>query len=562
MNIIIIDDELNQIEALCNKIENLGHKVYKEQNISAGLKRIENNLDEIDVVMLDNQMPGFENEKLTLSSGKDLGRYLSENKKYENLYIIMVTGRGTEDLPKEVLLEFGFHEYLTKDSGEHQDFILKMILTRAQRFVNLQREKRDLQRQKEKRWFDLIHKLDAGIKFENYDRIIQDYIGKSDQMLQILEYCERYAKTDLPVLITGESGTGKEVIAKIIKHICFPKDSENKEMISVNCSAIHKDILESELFGHKKGAFTGAIEDKKGHFENASGGILFLDEIGDLSLSAQAKILRAIQEKKIVRVGESKDREINVKLILATHMDLTKLIEDGKFRSDLYYRIQGMFPKLPKLIDRGRNEIERLINIFQDEFKRDNTDVKSNLTDEIINFIVSIEDYQWPGNVRELKNFIQNLLLLSPEGNISKEKCMEYFGAWTKKHSFLLASEKSKDDKEIIRKYENNKLSVSEYLDNFDFKETNIAKYDKVLRSIQNFIIRMLEHLFERTRDTKGEPRSLEAMSKLDNKITKTPQAYDLLKRLLKVDKNISSYKSYPLLAQIYKKAVNNRKGK
>ncbi len=241
-------------------------------------------------------------------------------------------------------------------------------------------------------------------------KISKDYemIGKSQAIIQIKEMIEKVAPTEARVLITGANGTGKELVA----HWLHEKSKRNKApLIEVNCAAIPSELIESELFGHKKGSFTGAIKDRTGKFEAANGGTLFLDEIGDMSLSAQAKVLRALQEGKIQRVGDAKDIEVNVRVIAATNKDLQKEIEDKKFREDLYHRLAVILIAVPSLNDR-RDDIPILIEYFAMKIAKEQGTSTKVFKAKAIKLL---QEYNWTGNIRELRNVVERLIILGEE---------------------------------------------------------------------------------------------------------------------------------------------------
>ncbi|MFT6761082.1 MAG: two-component system nitrogen regulation response regulator NtrX, partial [Psychroserpens sp.] len=241
-----------------------------------------------------------------------------------------------------------------------------------------------------------------------------EMIGESAGIKQVLDMIEKVAPTDARVLITGPNGTGKELVAKAIH-----EKSERAEnaLIEVNCAAIPSELIESELFGHEKGAFTSAIKQKKGNFEAASGGTLFLDEIGDMSLSAQAKVLRALQEGKISRVGGEKEIQVDVRVIAATNKDLRKEIEAGNFREDLYHRLGVILIKVPALNDR-KDDIPLLVHHFLQMICDDQGVAKKAIDASAIK---ELQDYNWTGNIRELRNVIERLVILSGKSITKKD---------------------------------------------------------------------------------------------------------------------------------------------
>jgi DNA-binding NtrC family response regulator len=241
-----------------------------------------------------------------------------------------------------------------------------------------------------------------------------EMIGESDGIRQVMEMIEKVASTDARVLVTGPNGTGKELVARAIHE--KSERSENA-LIEVNCAAIPSELIESELFGHEKGAFTSAIKQKKGNFETASGGTLFLDEIGDMSLSAQAKVLRALQESKITRVGGEKEIQVDVRVIAATNKDLRKEIEAGTFREDLYHRLGVILIKVPALNDR-KDDIPLLVEHFLGIICDDQGVAKKQIDATAIK---ELQDYNWTGNIRELRNVVERLIILSGKSITKKD---------------------------------------------------------------------------------------------------------------------------------------------
>lgn len=233
-----------------------------------------------------------------------------------------------------------------------------------------------------------------------------EMIGESSVILQIKEMIEKVAPTEARVLITGANGTGKEMVA----HWLHQKSNRSSgPMIEVNCAAIPSELIESELFGHKKGSFTGAINDRAGKFETANNGTIFLDEVGDMSLSAQAKVLRALQENKISRVGSNRDIKVNVRVIAATNKDLMKEIEVGKFREDLYHRLAVILINVPSLNDR-RSDIPILIEYFSKKIVKEQGTSQKKFSKKAVKLL---QEYNWTGNIRELRNVVERLIILS-----------------------------------------------------------------------------------------------------------------------------------------------------
>ena len=299
---------------------------------------------------------------------------------------------------------------LTKDTQidfEETVRILSIISSLFAQYISshvaLEQEKQRLQELKQ------YYKMEWDSKVHNFG----DIVGDSEQMQNVYKVVERIAQSDVTVLVRGETGTGKELVAAAIH-----KRSKRAEepFIKLNCAAITDTLLESELFGHEKGAFTDAKETRKGRFELADGGTLFLDEIGDISASAQVKLLRVLQEREFERVGGSKTIRVNVRLVAATNRDLEQMVKDGEFREDLYYRLNVIPIDLPPLRKRGK-DIELLVNFFL-ERSMQNHKKRVLITDEAMAKLMS---YPWPGNVRELENTIERIVLMGNEDGITAE---------------------------------------------------------------------------------------------------------------------------------------------
>jgi len=296
-----------------------------------------------------------------------------------------------------------------KDSIDEYVKFLNMVATLIGNAYSLQiqitEERENLESEKRALLFEL-RKI-----FEN--RKIEGIVGKSPKILQALDIVHRVAPTNATVLLMGESGVGKELFAKAI-HFLSPR--ADKPFIAINCAAIPPDLLEAELFGYEKGAFTGAYTSKKGKFELANGGTIFLDEIGDMPLNLQVKLLRVLQEKEVERIGSSKPIKIDVRIIAATNRNLEKLIKEGKFREDLYYRINVVPIYIPPLRER-KEDIPVLVNYFLEVFNKEygkNVKVSKEVFEVFLN-------YHWPGNVRELRNVLERMVILDTDGILTYE---------------------------------------------------------------------------------------------------------------------------------------------
>jgi len=244
-------------------------------------------------------------------------------------------------------------------------------------------------------------------------------VGRSPAIQQIRETIRQVAPTNIAVLITGESGSGKELVARAL-HELSPR--RGKPLIIVNCGAIPEGILESELFGHQKGAFTGAVESRKGYFELANGGTIFLDEIGEMPLHTQVKLLRVLEDKEFMRVGGSQPLKVDVRIIAATNKDLQKAVQQGSFRADLYYRLNAIQIHVPPLRER-KEDIPLLVEKFAQDFCRENNILFEGFTDGAME---AMKNHPWPGNVRELKNFVEKVIVLEKGGRIDEADLLKY----------------------------------------------------------------------------------------------------------------------------------------
>jgi two-component system NtrC family response regulator len=369
--VLIIDDE-EKLRTLLTRIISLeGFEVLEAGDCKTALKKLEQH--DIDVVLCDVKLPD--------GNGVELAKKIKE--KFPIPEIILLTAYG--NIPDGVqAIKNGAFDYITK--GDDNNKILP-LLYRAIEKVDLAKRVQQLEKQ-------LADKHSFG-----------KIIGKSKPILKAIELAKKVAVTDTTVLLTGETGTGKEVFAQAI-HQGSLRAKQN--FVAINCSAFSKELLESEMFGHKAGAFTGASNDQKGLFEEANKGTIFLDEIGEMSLELQAKLLRVLETGEFIRVGETKPTKANVRIIAATHRDLQKEIEQGRFREDLFYRISTFQIQLPPLRERIV-DIEPLANSFIHAASiKTNKKIKSASPE----FIEAFKKHPWKGNIRELKNVIERSLIL------------------------------------------------------------------------------------------------------------------------------------------------------
>ncbi len=368
--ILIVEDEA-AIRRVLVKILSEENDAYQVEEAQDGLEGIEKiKKEDYDLVLCDIKMPKMDGVEV-----------LEAVKKIKpEIPIVMISGHGDLDTAVNTM-RLGAFDYISKPPDLNRLLnTVRNALDRKELVVENKRLKKKVSK--------------------NYEMI-----GESEAISQIKDMIEKVAATDARVLITGPNGTGKELVA----HWLHQKSDRVKgPMIEVNCAAIPSELIESELFGHVKGAFTSANKDRAGKFEAANGGTIFLDEIGDMSLSAQAKVLRALQESRIQRVGSDKDIKVNVRVVAATNKDLKKEIEDGNFREDLYHRLAVILIKVPALNDR-REDIPLLINYFAEKISSEQGTTQKTFSDKAIKLL---QEYDWTGNIRELRNVVERLIIL------------------------------------------------------------------------------------------------------------------------------------------------------
>ncbi len=384
IKILIIDDDVKMLELLEKVLLRKGYLVEVTSKPREALEKFES--DGFDIVVTDINMPEI--------NGLEILRQIKSIS--PNIIVIMITAFATVSSAVESM-KLGAYDYIIKPFNM-EEFVL--IIQRAAEQVELKKEVEFLRKEIQQRY-----------SFGNI-------IGKSPQMQRVFNLIKQVANTNSNVIIYGKSGTGKELVAKAIHYNSPRKD---KPFIAVNCSAIPESLLESELFGHEKGAFTGAVSSRKGLFEEANGGTIFLDEIGDMSLAMQAKLLRVLEEKEIRAVGSDKPKKVDVRVIAATHKDLEKAVKEGTFREDLFYRLNVIPIYLPELRERVE-DIPLLVEYF---LKKYNEEAKKNvrISKEALACMMK---YSWPGNVRELENLIERLVVLSTGDEIRVEDLPEH----------------------------------------------------------------------------------------------------------------------------------------
>ncbi len=375
--ILLIDDDENLCRVMAHQLGQMNYDVDTAQTGEEGLEKFKN--ETYDVILSDINLPGI--------SGMEILREVRQRDK--NVIFILITAYGSVE-NAVAASKIGADDYLTKPFGKEA---MRFVIEKAVRFRQLHQE-------------NLLLKAELSKKFG-----FEAMVGRSPKMESLIKMAARIAASDSTVLILGESGTGKELLARGIH-----ANSSRREgpFVTVNCPSIPDQLLESELFGHVKGAFTGALKDRRGKFEMASGGTIFLDEIGDLKFDLQSKLLRVLQEREIERVGESKPIPVDARIIAATNKNLEQMMKNGQFREDLYYRLRVLPLEIPPLRER-REDIVPLVHHFIEKYAKGQ---KYKILPETLRLL---EAYDWPGNVRELENVMERAIVLSVDGVLIPE---------------------------------------------------------------------------------------------------------------------------------------------
>ena len=442
-SILIVDDEISIRESLTGILQDEG---FQPVSVESGERAIERVSEEKpDLVLLDIWMPGIDGME-TLTKIRDI---------YPDQLVVMMSGHGTIETAVKAT-KLGAYDFIEKPLSLEK---VLLSIQNAAKVGQLVEENREL-------------KAKIGKEHE--------MIGSSKPIKDLKRQIKIAAPTSGWVLITGENGTGKELVARAIHQ------NSNRQacpFIEVNCAAIPEELIESELFGHEKGSFTGATTQRRGKFDQAHKGTLFLDEIGDMSLKTQAKVLRILQEHKFERVGGNKTIEVDVRVIAATNKDLEKEITDGRFRQDLYYRLNVIPFHVPPLRER-KADIPHLATHFLEYFcSKESRDTKV-LNEEAIQ---AIKSYSWPGNVRELKNLIERLVIMSPGNTITRNQLpqavsekKETLGKDQGTHNFSAATfrnAKEEFEKEfLIQKLEENEWNISRTAEAIEVERSNLHR--------------------------------------------------------------------------------------
>ena len=379
--ILVVDDEKNYLLVLTELLEEEGYEVLSAQSASKALSLIQEN--DLDLVITDMKMPAMSGmELLSLLKERDL-----------HLPVIMMTAYGTVEKAVEAMKK-GASDYITKPFDNE---VLKKTIARALALGRIIKENRLLSKELKEKFGPT------------------DLVGNSLPMRQVQDLIAKVAGTRATVLITGESGTGKELVARAVH---FSSDRKDKPLISVNCSALTETLLESELFGHERGSFTGAVSQRKGRFELANEGTLFLDEVGEMSPSVQVTMLRVLQNKEFERVGGNKTIKVDVRVMAASNKDLREEIAKGNFREDLFYRLNVVHIEVPPLRER-KEDLPLLIRYFLERFSREmNRKEVPRLSPEAMEGLLT---YDWPGNIRELENMLERAVILHSGPSIRPE---------------------------------------------------------------------------------------------------------------------------------------------
>jgi two-component system response regulator HydG len=368
--VLIVDDSANTLEVLQRNLTASGYQVFTAPGVSEAIEIL--GKTQLDLVITDLKMPNI--------SGMDLVRHIREN--FRDTEVMMITGYPSIEGAVEAI-KTGAEEFLAKPFTDTE------LLSAVQRVLDKAKFRKSG-----------LTKADRAVPAH------KGLIGRSERMRKIFIAISKASSSSATVLITGESGTGKELAARAIH---YGSVQSSAPFVPVNCGGIPEGLLESELFGHVKGAFTGATESRAGFFHAADGGTIFLDEISDMSLAMQVKLLRVLQDKEVCMVGSNRTRKVNVRILAATNKDLHGLVKKGLFREDLFYRLNVITIVIPPLRERG-NDILLLANHFLTQFAAESGKPPPRFSDEAMQ---SIRGYNWPGNVRELENVIQRLVVMT-----------------------------------------------------------------------------------------------------------------------------------------------------
>jgi len=422
--ILVVDDAETTLEVIQRNLVSKGYQVFTATGVANALRLLEKT--EVDLVITDYKMPWL--------SGMDLVRHIRENLK--DAEVIMITGYAS--IPGAVeAVKTGAVDYLAKPFTDEELFkTVEKVLNKLE--------------------------LRKALKSDPDKGGIESYglIGNSAAMLEVYKVIQKTALTSATVLISGESGTGKELLARAIH---YNSKRASASFVPVNCGGIPESLLESELFGHIKGAFTGAYETRAGFFQTADGGTIFLDEISETSLSMQVNLLRVLQDKEVCMVGDTRSRKVDVRIIAATNRDLHDLIKKGLFREDLFFRLSVITINMPPLRERG-NDTLLLTQYFAEKFANEFNKPTPRFTDDALKVL---KNYSWPGNVRELENIIQRLIVMSDQSLIDVPDLPEPMRFSAMRHSGLdksLIEIEAEHIRNVLNSVNGNKTRAAEIL--------------------------------------------------------------------------------------------------
>lgn len=444
--ILVVDDDSSLRRVMKMQLEEAGYEVF-----------LATDGDEAYAILSDVQPTLLITDLRMPSGGLELLRRMAQ--KCIETTVIVITAFGTVESAVEAM-KMGAYDYVTKPL----DFdALVLVVHRAMERQNLLEEVRTLR-----------SALDQRYGFENI-------VGRSKKILRVLDQAARVAQHDTTVLIVGETGTGKELIARAIHNNSHRR---NKDFVAINCGAIPKDLVESELFGYTRGAFTGAFANKSGRIEAADGGTLFLDEVGELPLDAQVKLLRVLQEGELPKIGVTNTVHVDVRIVAATHRNLAAMVEDGTFREDLYYRLTVVPLQIPPLRERPDDLPELIDTLFKKAKKRHNLP-DARLSPPVLQRLTA---YRWPGNVRQLENVLERLLVLSASDLIVEEDLPEDLQLASTSSSLIWLS--LPDEGVSLEAIE--RELISRALERFDGNQTHAARFLDISR--RTLIYRMEKH--------------------------------------------------------------------
>lgn len=422
-NILVIDDDKHIRDACCQILVKDHYDVTEAEDGLQGLEFLKNKV--YDIVILDLKMPGI--------SGMSVLKKIKEN--YPDTVVIVITGYATVESAVEAM-KIGANDFLPKPFTPDA---LRVIIKRVV-------EKRKL----------LIENIYLRDQLDSYIGM-DEFIGESEPMIKIKELIRRVGPSDSTILISGESGTGKELVARAIHRNSSRK---NKPFVTIDCGSLVETLFESELFGHVKGSFTGAIASKHGKFELANTGTLFFDEIGNIGTNIQGKLLRAIQESEIMKVGSNQTVKIDVRIISATNIDLVEGIKEDTFREDLFYRLAVIPINLPSLRVR-KEDIPSLVNYFLNKYNQKRGKKIRSISQKAMQALI---DYDWPGNVRELQNTIERSVVLAKSDIIEPTDIFHFSFVSLKNYSTTLASAEKEHIIKILRECNWNKSKAANLL--------------------------------------------------------------------------------------------------